>query len=276
MTTRNSTEPSEQLHQRARGRLRLTLKQTDQTRLDRLFQEGCLKARFPAPAAWHETVLLNTAGGVAGGDRLTLDIAAGPHTRATITTQAAERFYRALPGSTAHVRTALTVGPGAAMEWLPQETILFDRCALDRALVVDLALDCSFLCVEAFIFGRSAMGETVAHATLRDRIELRRAGRLVRLEATRIVGPVQPLLDRPASAGGARAVATLLYAAPDAAAHLDALRSALAPYDAGATLQDGVLAARMMAADGACLRRAVVAGLAVVRGGRPLPRVWEC
>ncbi len=265
-----------QSHQRARGQLRLLLKGGARTSLDVLYQQGCLKARFPRPVAWHETVLLNTAGGVAGGDRLAVEIGAGPGTQATVTTQAAERFYRALPGTTAHVRTTVTVAAGAALEWLPQETILFNQCALDRVLTVDLATDSWFLGVEALVFGRTAMGESVINASLHDRIVLRRGGRLVRQEATRLMGPVQALLDRPACGGGARAVATLLHAAPAAGQLLDALRVALAPFDAGATLQDGVLAARIVASDGACLRRAIVAGMATLRGGRPVPRVWEC
>jgi len=174
------------------------------------------------------------------------------------------------------VRTTVTVAAGAALEWLPQETILFNQCALDRVLTVDLATDSWFLGVESLVFGRTAMGESVIDASLHDRIVLRRGGRLVRQEATRIMGPVQALLDRPACGGGARAVATLLHAAPAAGQLLDALRIALAPFDAGATLQDGVLAARIVASDGACLRRAIVAGMATLRGGRPVPRVWEC
>ena len=172
-----------QSHQRARGQLRLLLKGGARTSLDVLYQQGCLKARFPRPVAWHETVLLNTAGGVAGGDRLAVEIGAGPGTQATVTTQAAERFYRALPGTTAHVRTTVTVAAGAALEWLPQETILFNQCALDRVLTVDLATDSWFLGVEALVFGRTAMGESVIDASLHDRIVLRRGGRLVRQEA---------------------------------------------------------------------------------------------
>lgn len=264
-------------HQRARGRLTLTLQDRDgATAIDTLYQQGCLKARFPRPAAWHETVLLNTAGGVAGGDRLALRLGAGPGTRATITTQAAERFYRAIPGSTAHVTTEIAVAADAALEWLPQETILFDGCALDRTLTIDLAPGAWFLGIEQLVFGRSAMGETVRQAAIRDRIVLRRDGRLVLHDATRLIGGVQALLDRPAVAGGGRAVGTLLMAGPDAAAQLDPLRAALAPFDAGASVVDGLLVARIVAADGACLRAASVAGLAALRGGRPLPRVWEC
>jgi len=269
------------VHQRARGTLRLSFKRRgDATVLDGLRQEGCLKARFPRTehGAWAGAVTLNSSGGVAGGDALDTAVTVGPGTRATVASQAAERFYRALPGTApARVSTMLNVAPGAALEWLPQESILFDRCAVQRWLSVDLAGgDAWFLGVEQLVFGRTAMGEAVRDAWVRDRIELRRDGRLLLHDAIRLDGPVQSLLDRQATGGAARGVATLVHAAPDAESRLDALRGALAGYEAGASAWDGLLVARIVAADGACLRAAAVAGLAVLRAGRPLPRVWLC
>lgn len=268
------------VHQRARGELRLSFKRRgDATVLDGLRQDGCLKARFPHTEhdAWAGAITLNSSGGVAGGDRLSTSVTAGPGTRATVASQAAERFYRALPGTApATVDTALHVAPGSALEWLPQEAILFDRCALQRRLTVDLAADSWFLGVEQLVFGRAAMGETVHEARFRDLIQLRRDGRLSLHDAIRIDGPVQALLDRRATGGSASAIATLVHAAPDAEARLGALRDALAGHEAGASAWDGLLVARIVAANGACLRAAVVAGLDVLREGRPLPRVWQC
>ena len=164
------------------------------------------------------------------------------------------------------------------MEWLPQETILFDRCALDRWLDIELAPDAWFLGVEAIVFGRTAMGEQVGHANFRDTIRIRRDGRLLLHDAVRIQGEVAARLARPAIGGGACAMATLLHVAPDAEAALDGLRDALAdaPGEWGASAWDGMLVARFLAADGASLRQAVVTGLQALRGERPLPRVWLC
>lgn len=266
-------------HQRARGDLRLSFKLRDgRTVLDDLRQDGCLKARFPnteAPA-WHGAVTLNSAGGVAGGDVLSTRIAAGPGTAATVASQAAERIYRALPGHVASIGTALHVAGGAALEWLPQETILFDRCALRRMLAIDLAPDAWFLGVESLVFGRAAMNEEVRTADIQDRITLRRDGRLLLHDAIRLQGPVAALLDRAAVGRGARAIATIVHAAADAERHLDALREALAPFEAGASCWDGLLVARIVAPGGAALRQAVVTGLNILRGGRTLPRVWLC
>ena len=211
--------------QRAFGELAVSLKQRGKCSvLDELRQVGCLKARFPRPddAAWLHVVTLNTSGGVAGGDVLDTAIAVGAEARATIASQAAERFYRALPGSAASsVRTRIAVAEGGAAEWLPQETILFDRCAVRRHLRVELAEDAWFLGVERLVFGRAAMGEVVERASLRDVIEVRRGGRLLLHDAIRLEGDVAATLQRSAIADGARAVATVVHVAPDAEAALE-------------------------------------------------------
>jgi urease accessory protein len=217
------------------------------------------------------------------------------------------------------VRTRIVAAGSAAVEWLPQETILFDRCALDRRLEVELAADSWFLGGESLVFGRAAMGESVAQASLRDVIRVRRAGRLLLHDTIRLEGDVAATMQRPGIAGGARAVAALVHVSPDAENALDALREALASHNpplplagevaerseagegaargktltrdapasrplppggrgvqCGATAWDGMLIARILAADGAELRTAVIAALRVLRAGRPLPRVWMC
>ena len=273
------TAPSATLLQRSRGTLRVAVKQRGgETVLDRFRQEGCLKARWPRPeqGGWTSMVTLNSAGGVAQGDRLEIGVTTGGSTRLTVASQAAERFYHSPGGDPARVRNALSVAAGAALEWLPQETILFDGCALDRRLEIDLASDSWFLGVETLVFGRTLMGETVRHASLRDVVRVRRDGVLLLHDAIRLHGEVQTVLDHPAVAAGGRAVATLIYAAQDADARLDATRVALSPWQAGASVLEGLLIARVVAQDGACARAAIVAGLATLRNGRPLPRVWSC
>ncbi len=268
--------------QRARGALRVSFKRRDeQTVLDTLRQEGCLKARFPRPEppAWTSMVTLNSSGGIAGGDLLASEIRVREGACATIASQAAERFYRALPDTPpARLRNRIEVAAGGAGEWLPQESILFDRCMLDRRLDVTLAADAWFLGVEALVFGRAAMGETVERGWLRDTISIRRDGRLVLHDAIRLDGAIAERLARPAVMAGARGLATIVHAAPDAERQLDALRGAFNKCEAeyGASAWDGLLVGRIVAPDGARLRAAVVAGLAALRAERPLPRVWLC
>jgi len=274
------------VHQRAIGELRVAVHaRGEETALRGLRQAGCLKARFPRPHApgWLDVVTLNTSGGVAAGDRLDLAFAAGGGTRATISAQAAERFYRALPGSLpARVRTRIDVAAGATAEWLPQETILFDGCAVDRALDVELHPAGAFLGMETLVFGRLAMGERVRAARLAERVRIRRAGRLLLHDAIRLNGAVDAALARPAVANGARALASLVHVAPGAEARLDAVRDALASaaeadgVEAGASAWNGMLLARILGAEAGPVRRAVTAVLAVLRQDRALPRVWLC
>jgi urease accessory protein len=264
--------------QRAAGELRVELRARDgRTVLEGLRQAGCLKARFPRPehGDWASIVTLNTSGGIAGGDALDSAFTVRAGAQATIAAQAAERFYRTLPGSAAaQVRTRIAVAKSAAVEWLPQETILFDRCALDRRLEVELAADSWFLGVESLVFGRAAMGESVEQATLHDMIRVRRDGRLLLHDAIGLKGDVAATLQRSAVAAGARAIATLVHVAPDAEAALDTVREAVP--DGGISAWDGMLIGRLLASDGASLRAAVVAALRALRVGRQLPRVWMC
>ncbi|HTI82105.1 MAG TPA: urease accessory protein UreD [Acetobacteraceae bacterium] len=260
--------------QRARGELRVGVRVRDaRTVLEGLRQAGCLKARFPRSDDWLNVVTLNTSGGIAGGDELDSLFTIGTGARATIAAQAAERFYRALPGtSPSRVRTRVVVADGAAAEWLPQETILFDHCAVDRALRIDVADDAWFLGVESLVFGRAAMGEVVDRGFLRDRFEVWRGGRPLLHDAIRLEGQVAETLRRPAVANGAWAMATLVHVAPDVDAKVAAVRAA----STGASAWDGMLVARILAQNDASLRRSVVKVLDVLRGGRALPRVWMC
>ncbi len=253
----------------------------ESTVLADLHQGGSARALFPAEAeglaGGLAGVLLNTAGGVTGGDRFDCQGAAGPGAYLTLSTQAAERVYRAQAGETATIATSLSLGPGARLDWLPQETILFDGAALDRSLTVDMAADAALLAVEPLILGRQAMGERVARAHFTDRWRIRRAGRLVWADALRLSGAVADTAARPALFGANRAAASLVCVAPDAADRLPAARALIdampAGVEAGASARDGVLAVRLLARDGRALRAALTGFLTAFRG-TPLPRVW--
>ncbi len=217
--------------QRAVGELRVTVRRRDgETVVDDLRQLGCLKARFPRRVVpgWMDIVMLNTGGGVAGGDRLDLSFHAGVGAQATIAAQAAERFYRATADDApSHVRTSLSVAEGAALEWLPQETILFNRSALDRRLEVNIAPTGRFLGVETLVFGRAAMGETVRQGWLRDLIQVRRGEELLLHDAIRMDGNFAASMQRAAIGQGGHVLATIVYVAKDAEQSLEAVRTSL-------------------------------------------------
>ncbi len=262
--------------QRAVGLGRIVAKQdSGNTHLDRLYQDGCAKIRLPRDhaATSLEAVLINSSGGLTGGDRMSWRGEAGPGAALTLTTQACEKIYRARDGR-AQVEVALSIGAGARLDWLPQETILFDGAALSRQLTADLAGDARLLVAEAVILGRTAMGESVRQGELRDRWRIRREGRLIFADDLALTGPIAAIAELAPVLNGAMAFASLLLVADDAPQFLEPLRQILGPAG-GASAFDGKLFCRIVAPNGMALRRVLLPALAALRDGRPCPRVWH-
>ena len=271
-----SRTPADAAPPRAVGELRLLVSHArGASHIKTLRQSGSLKALFPRPAgAALEAVFLNTAGGLTGGDRMQIEAGAEAGAHLILSSQAAERAYRAMGLARAEVTLALNVGPGARIDWLPQETILYDGAALARNLQADLAGDARLLLVEPVIFGRAAMGETVRSGLLRDTWRVRRAGEMVFADALLLQGDMALALGCAGRGGGAGAMASVLYVGPDAAARLSGVRQLL-PDTAGCSLiRDGVLFTRMLARDGFDLR-AVLIPLVEYLSAAPLPKVWR-
>lgn len=260
---------------RAVGRIALTVEaRAGATRRSRLREEGALRVRCPGPpAAELEAVLVNTAGGVAGGDRLTLDVTVGPGARLAVTTAAAEKIYRTLAPDAA-IGVKLTVEAAAALAWLPQETILFDRARLARTIDIEMAEDARLLLAESIVFGRTGMGEAVDEGAVLDRWRLRRGGRLVHAEAMRLEGAVAAKLAQRAAAAGGAAVATVLVVPGDeaTAGSVRALEHRVRG-EVGVSAWNGFAVVRLCGADGAALRHDLVVLLTLLRAA-PLPRLW--
>ncbi|MCB1383105.1 MAG: urease accessory protein UreD [Notoacmeibacter sp.] len=275
---------AEERMQRAAGEGRIAVRHhLGRTRLDTFYQQGAAKIRVPRHAGRDdlEAVIINTAGGLTGGDRLDWSARAGPGATLTLTTQACEKVYKS-SGGMAQVRVSLEAAEGARLNWLPQETILFDRAQLSRNLEADLAPDASLLAVEAVIFGRQARGETVREAVLADRWRIRQGGRLIHGEDLRVDGDVSAALALPAVTGGGIAVATVLFVDAGAGLHPDRLRALIAGHDgvrAGASFwhvgTSGKLLARFAARDGYSLRKALVPALDLLTGQARLPKMWS-
>lgn len=267
------TSPALALQPRAIGRLDIEAGlRRGKPALTRLHQGGALRALFPQGRGL-TAVMLNTSGGVTGGDSFTTHITAAQGADLTVSTQAAERIYRAQPGETGVVRSQLTLAEGARLHWVPQETILFDGAALDRRLRVDMAGDAHLVLVEPMIFGRAAMGETVRAGRLLDRIEVFRGGELVFADRVALSGDIAATLAHQAVAAGAGAQAALVLITPQAERHLDRLRR-LMPEAGGASLiRPGVVFARVLAEDGFALRKTLIPALAALEVA--LPRVWS-
>jgi len=260
---------------RARGEIALAVGAAGGfTRRARVHEAGALRVRFPGPPAPElEAVLVNTAGGMAGGDCFDLHVGVAENARLLVTSAAAEKVYRSDGADTA-VAIRLAVAAGASLTWLPQETILFDRSRLDRRIDVALTDDASLLIAEAFVFGRAAMGETVAQGRLIDRWRVRRGGRLVFAETLRLDGAISDHLAQPAVCAGRTAIANVVSLPGDekSVANVRALNGQFLG-EAGVSAWNGLALVRLCAPNGAALRHDLVLVLAAL--GRPaLPRLW--
>jgi urease accessory protein len=261
--------------QRAKGRGRLAVKFADgQSRTDRLFQDGAAKIRIPGrPDGAYEAVLINTAGGLTGGDRMEweFDVARGAH--ATLTTQACEKIYASL-GSAADVSTCISVGSGGSIAWLPQETILFDGAHLKRNLEVGIAADASALIVEPVIFGRLAMGELDIDGRFSDSWRIREGGKLIHAEEFRIGPHIGEASKSLAALGSARAIATVLLISPGAEMLLEEARE-ISGDKGGVSFWNGKLLARLVDADAYSLRKRLVPLVHLLNQGAALPKSWS-
>jgi urease accessory protein len=245
------------------------------SRRQRVHEAGALRVRFPNVARGDAltAVFVNTAGGMTGGDHFNIDIALGAGARLAATTAAAEKIYRSL-GPDTRIDVKFDVGAGAALAWVPQETILFDRVRLRRSIEADLARDASLLLAESVVFGRSAMGETVLSGHFFDRWRIRIGGALAFAESLRLDGNIAQHLARRAVANDGVAIASVLKIPGDDAA-VAAVRAIEKDFvgEVGVSTWNGLTIVRLVARDGAALRHDLV-GAVTALGGMPLPRLW--
>jgi urease accessory protein len=261
---------------RSQGKLQIAAKARGDgvSALADLHQTGSAKILMTPARDAVEGVILNTSGGLTGGDTLSIAATAQTGARLRLTTQAAERVYRTGDDTTARVRNILTVEKGARVDWLPQETILFQNGALRRSLNIKMAADARLLVVEPVLFGRLAMGEVVTQARFADSLTLERDGELVFRDASTLNGDITAVLDKPALGNGARAMALVVFAAPEADAQLEPIRAMLPPTAGVSMVRDGVLVLRALAPDGFERRRALIPVLDRLSGDA-LPRSWR-
>jgi urease accessory protein len=260
---------------RATGRIAVHAALLDgKTRRSRVYEDGSLRIRFPnVTDSTLEAIIVNTAGGMAGGDRFSVELTLADGASMVAGTAAAEKIYRSV-GMNTDVTTTFRLGAGTSLAWLPQETILFDQARLNRRIDIELAEHASLLMCEAVVFGRAAMGETVVQGALIDRWRLSRGGKLVFAETTRLDGAVADTLAQPASANGGAALATLLIAPGDEAA-CAAIREREAMFagEVGVSAWNGIAVARFCARDGRVLRHDLITVLAALKRCE-LPRLW--
>lgn len=268
--------------QRTTGHARLDIAAEGGTaRITDLYQDGAFKIRFPQRTATPgvEAILINTSGGLTGGDALTFSCKAGSATRLSVTTQACERVYRSL-GNEATYDVTLTLAEGADLRWLPQETILYDSSRFRRKVNIEMARDARLLLVETAIFGRQDMGEVYRSGLFEDCWHIKSDGVWIHAEQFSIAGNVSSL-SHPAGANGYLAMATLLLVAPDAESLLRACREILdnaRDVLGGASFLQmdthGKLVVRAIGRSGYALRKATTRMISALSAGASPPRIW--
>ncbi len=270
---------------RSEGRVEISFKHDGEVScLKHLYQSGCGRVRFPSVdnTRFPEAVLINTSGGLTGGDNMSFDVVLHEKAELTVTGQAAEKIYKSI-GPDVVVRARLKVEEDAYLEWLPQETILFDRARLNRVNKIELTKNSKVLAVEATILGRSAHGETVSDANLVDGWEIRRDGKLVWYDRFRFDGNMEDVLKRPALMDGATAFATLIVAASDTTKYLEIARKAeqnVSSRMGSTSLDDDLTIIRFLDNDPQALRKNLVYVIQKLRKKLigvelPMPAVWE-
>jgi urease accessory protein len=260
---------------RAQGAVTFDVHQVEGvTRRRHLHESGSLRVRFPSPEAEGlSAVFVNTAGGIAGGDRFDIDITTGEGSRLTVTTAAAEKIYRA-QATPAQINIALKAADGSHLSWLPQETILFDRVRVSRRIDIDLAETASLLLCEIVVFGRAAMGERMLSGEFVDRWRIKRGGRLVFAETIRLDGDIGAKLASSAIAKGGVAIGTALIVPGDEVL-VERIRELSDSFggEVGISAWNGFAMARFCAQDAARLRADMMAVLGRASGSA-LPRLW--
>ena len=258
--------------QRARGQVILHL---NGQKIEKLYQAGCAKMMLPKTYSdMTEAVMLNTAGGITGGDQLDISVMAQDCALVT-TSQTAERFYKSST-SPARISIQLKAQEGAHLHWLPQETILFDGAEIDRSIRLDMQSDSHCVIAESLVLGRGAMGEVVQNCHFTDSWRLYRDGVLFHAEQLCLTGDVRDVLAASAGGNAARLLTTIIYAGADAEQAAERLKPIISASRSGNALScwREKLVVRLVSADAPAGRADIVKLLLALRQ-QPLPRVWQ-
>ena len=258
--------------QRAYGQIALSL---CGDKLEELYQSGCAKLMLPKTyGEMTEAVMLNTAGGITGGDSLIVKIQV-ENSAVVATTQTAERLYCSIT-EPAKIEIRLRADNSAILHWLPQETIIFDGAELDRTICLDMSADSKCLLAETIVMGREAMGEDICACHFTDNWRLSREGQLFHAESLRMTDGVAEIMAVPAGGNGARLLSTILYAGFDAEQTADLLTSVVETCSSECAMScwNDRLVIRLMSPHPR-FARADVKQLLCALSGQPLPRVWQ-
>lgn len=238
------------------------------------------KALYPEGAEVCHVLVLHPPSGIAGGDQLDIGVDVGASAHALLTTPGAGKWYRSA-GPRAGQSLDFRVGENAALEWLPQESIVFNAARADLRAHIQLASGARFIGWEVLCLGRRASGESFAAGDLTLNTRIEREGRLIWLERGALEGG-GPLLDSPAGLAGYSVSATLLASAPGLSGELVAACRAIPALEGrqGVTLLPDLLVARYLGHASEAARQWLAGVWGVLRPalvGRAAiaPRIWN-
>jgi urease accessory protein len=271
--------------QRAEGSGRMVLSGSEKgTRIMDVFERSPIRIIFPRDihGAVQEAVLVNTAGGIAGGDRLDIAVTALANASIAVTSQAAEKVYRAL-NEPARITTRLRALEVAKLAWLPQETIVFNWARLSRLTEIEISSGAELLALEWLVLGRAAHGEEMSGGHITDSWRVKKDDRLIWADSFRITDGTFAHLHRKALLANCKAVATLIYFGPCLEAKLEFLRELTLSLQCrcAATLVSGLIIVRFAATVSYDLKLALhcflqQAGSELGAGPFHVPKMWSC
>lgn len=271
--------------QRAKGSGRIVVSGAEKgTRIMDVFQRAPIRIMFPRAggSAPEEAVIVNTAGGIAGGDRLQCDVTTLPNASIAVTSQAAEKVYRAL-NEPARIATRLKACEAAKLAWLPQETIVFNWGRLSRTTEIELSSGAELLALEWLVLGRAAHGEKMVGGHISDSWRVRKDGQLIWADSFLATDETFPHLHRTALLSHCKALATLIYFGPRLEARLEFLRDIVPSVEChcAATSVGGLIVVRIAAKESSDVRRALRSLLQqfsreLGTGPFRVPKMWSC
>ena len=246
-----------------------------ESRIVDIGQRDGYKVRTPRRSSPPEAVIINTGGGIAGGDDIIQSVEVDAGAALTVTTQASERVYRSLGETATNIDIHVTLGEGASLNWLPQDTILYNDCRAKRFISAEIATSSELLLAETLVFGRTAMGERLVSGLFRDQWRIRRDGKLVFAENILLRDETFRMLSDPAIAGDSNTATTLVYVAPRAEDQLAGVRQVIqtAELECAASAWNGLLVIRGLSSGVEPVRHLMSEIVPTLQRGT-LPRVW--
>ena len=259
--------------ERATGTLKATIIGSG-NRIGELYQKGSSRLFFPKNfSKTMECVLINTAGGITGGDKFKCSIKASEESSILVTTQASEKVYRAINGS-AEVETQLSISKNSKLVWLPQDTILFSESNLSRKIIIHIEDGAEFLAFDQIVLGRSAMGENIVKSNLHDNWKIYYRNKLIYFDQSGWKNNV-PL--NCAGLKNIRSYASFFYVGPKVEAYeqkLKNIKQVIKNVYLGSSLRNDCLLVRMFGSDAKAIKDRAIHLLRDI-WQLDIPNVWK-